>query len=168
MKKNILLFILFFFATIILAQPGKYAGAVKKIIGTIYADSRNISLLKGWQFREGSVLNPLTDPEMITVDVFQKGTTCVVFFSIKEDTASNEYKIFDAIEIKGVTKGWTIKTALCRQNKIEHAFIFAWVKETSTEYLRTVKKAWLFNPDKRMIQMISIKNIDCINEGFGE
>lgn len=168
MKKMFLLLALFAFTSVVLAQPGKYAGSMKKLIEMVYTDSRDLAPLKGWQFREASVLNLLTDPEMITADVFKKGTTYVVFFSIKEDTASNEFKIADAIEIKGLTKGWIIKTGLCRQNKIEQAYIFAWIKETSAEYLRTVKKAWLFNPDKRMIQMISIKNIDCINEGFGE
>lgn len=150
------------------AQPGKYAGSMKKLIGKIYTGSRNIAALKGWKFREGSVLNPLTDPEMILADVVQKGTTCIVFFSIKEDTAIEEYKIADVIEIKGVVKGWAIKTALCRQNKIETAYIFAWLKETATDYLTTIKKAWRFNPDKRRIEPFPVKGIDCINEGFGE
>ncbi len=150
------------------AQAGKYAGTMKKLIGKVYTDSRNIAALKGWQPREGSVLNPLTDPEMILADVFQKGTTYIVFFSIKEDTASTMYKIFDAIEIKAVLKGWIIKTALCRQNKIESPYIFAWLKETPTDYMKTIKKAWRFNPDKRRIEILPIKNIDCMNEGFGE
>ena len=148
------------------AQPGKYAGSMKNLIGKVYTDSRNITSLKGWQPREGSVLNPLTDPEMILSDVFQKGTTYIVFFSIKEDTASVENKIFDVIEIKGVAKGWTIKTALCRQNKIDNVYIFAWLKEASTEYLKTIKKAWRFNPDKRRIEPLPVKGIDCINEGM--
>ena len=150
------------------AQAGKYAGSMKKLIGRKYTDSRNIAALKGWQFREGSVLNPLTDPEMILSDVVQKGTTYIVFFSIKEDTAVEEYKIYDAIEIKGVAKGWIIKTALCRQNKLESPYIFAWIKEAAKEYLTTIKKAWKFNPDKRRIELLPVKGIDCMNEGFGE
>lgn len=149
-----------------LSAQGRYAGSKKSLIGKIYTDSRSIDGLGGWTFREGSVITPLENPEMITVDVFQKGATFLVFFSIKEDTASAEFVIADVLEIKPVVKGWTVKTSFCRQNKIENSWIVAWAKEAPTEYLKILKKAWRFNPDKRRIEIINIKGIDCLNEGF--
>jgi len=164
-----IVYIVFFFmcALQVKAQPGKYAGTMKKLIGITYSDSRNISALKGWQFREGSVVNPLDDPEMITVDVFNKGTTWTAFFSVKEDTAIDKYKIMDVVEVKNVLKGWILKTTFCRQHKNENAEIVALVKESSTlEYLKPAKKAWRFNRDKRRFEILNVKGIDCLNEGI--
>lgn len=166
MKKIFVIIILVCSALTIKAQPGKYAGTMKSLINTVYTDSRSIPALAGWSFSEGSVLNSLNDPEMITVDVFKRGTTVFVFFSIKEDTASQEFRIVDILEIKAVSKGWTIKTSLCRKNKIENSWIVALAKETPTEYLKVLKKTWRFNPDKRQIEIINSKGIDCLNEGF--
>ncbi len=151
------------------SAQGKWAGTKKSLIGKAYnTDSRTFAGLNGWTSLEASVLTRLDDPEMITVDVFQKGTTRIVFFSIKEDTASDRFTVADVLEIKSVTKGWTIKTSLCRLNQIENSWIVAWIKETKTEYIKLIKKAWKFNPDKRRIETLSIKGIDCLNEGFDQ
>ena len=80
MKKIFVIIILVCSALTIKAQPGKYAGTMKSLINTVYTDSRSIPALAGWSFSEGSVLNSLNDPEMITVDVFKRGTT--VLFSL--------------------------------------------------------------------------------------
>jgi hypothetical protein len=164
--RYIIVLLLLFLTEIVLSQPGKYAGQQKYLIGKTYTDSREIKQLKIWQFQQGSVVNSLSDPETITVDVFQKGTTWVVFFSIKEDTASQNFIIIDVMEIKNVTKGSTVKTSFCRSQKIDNSLIVAWAKETPTEYLATIKKAWRFNPDKRRVELISTKGIDCLNERF--
>lgn len=166
MKKLLVIISLVCFGLTIMAQPGKYAGTKKGLIKTVYTDSRNIPGLKGWSFIEGSVLSSLHDLEMITVDVFKKGTTVVVFFSIKEDSALQEFTIADALEIKPVTKGWIIKTSFCRQNATENPWIVAWAKISPTEYLKIFKKAWRFNQDKRQIEIVSSKGIDCLNEEF--
>ncbi len=157
---------LLFFANTITAQ-GKYAGTKKGLIGTTYTDIRNIEGLQGWQFRQGSVITAMDDPEMIIVDVFQKGTTYIVYFSIKEDTASDEFVIMDVLEIKGVTKTQEVKTAFCRENKMENAGIVALVKPVHAEYVRALK-AWHFNRDKRRIEIKTVSNIDCLNEGFDQ
>jgi hypothetical protein len=166
--KYIIVLLLLFLTKPVFPQPGKYAGAKKNLIGKVYTDSHTIPSLKGWTPMQGSVLNSLSDPEMITVDVFKKGASFIVFFSIKEDTASDEFMIADVLEIKAVAKGWIIKTSLCRQQEIENSWIVAWARETSTEYLKNIKKAWRFNPDKRRIELISVKGIDCLNEGFDQ
>lgn len=162
---KIIWFILFQFGALFLfAQTGRYAGSMKNLVGKSYTDSRNIAGLKGWEFREGSVVNSLNDPEMITADVFQKGTTWIVFFS-RKDTASTEYTIMDVIEVKSVMKGWKLKTTFCRRNAVENIEIVALVKWSPTlEFLKPAKKAWRFNRDKRRFEILPVKGIDCINE----
>jgi hypothetical protein len=145
---------------------GKYAGAMKNLIGVTYSDSRDIKQLARWTFRQGSVITPLDSPEMITVDVFQKGTIWIVYASVKEDTASDIYKIVDVLEIRNVQKGWEPKTGLCRQDQVENANIVAVVKVIYTEFLKQVKLAWRFNPDKRRFEKVPVKGIDCIHEGL--
>ena len=147
------------------AQPGKFAGTKKSLIGKEYTDSRLMPGLKTWTFREGTLMNSLKDPEWFMADIFQKGTTMVVVISVKADTASDTYRIIDLIEVKGVTKGWTIHAGSCRQNKINNAWLIVWGKETNQEYMKTLKKAWRFNPDKRRVEVMPVKGVDCENIG---
>lgn len=148
------------------AQPGKYAGTKKSLIGKVYTDIRTVSFLPGWTFKQGDVINAVGDPEIITADVYQKETTYLVLFSINDDTATNQFIITDVLEVKAVIKGWTVKTSFCRQQQIDNSWIVALAKETPTEYLAIIKKAWRFNPDKRRIELISTKGIDCLNQEF--
>lgn len=67
---------------------GKYAGNYKNFIGKSYSDSKNIQGLSGWKYLEGTLLTEPQDEEVITVNVFQKGTTRLILFSIKEDTTA--------------------------------------------------------------------------------
>jgi thiamine biosynthesis lipoprotein ApbE len=69
------------------------------------------------------------------------------------------------VQVAGVAKGWTIRSASCRQNKENDAYIIAWGKETTAEYMKLIKKAWRINPDKRRIEVIPVKNVDCENIG---
>jgi hypothetical protein len=92
------------------AQNGKYAGSQKKLIGVSYVDSRHIPALKTWQFRQGSVASLLTDPELFSVEIYQKGTTWLIFFSVREDMASDTSVVLDVIELKGIQKGWVNKS----------------------------------------------------------
>jgi hypothetical protein len=152
-------------ASTTMAQPGRYAGTKKALIGTVFTDSRDIQRLSGYTAIVGSVLTQLSDPPMICVNVFKKGTTYLVFFSI-EDTVSKKFTIADVMEIKPVTKGWTIVTSLCRQHGSDNAFLVAWAKESRKEYLTVLKKAWEFNTEKGWIDSVSTKGISCLNEGF--
>jgi len=164
--KNILMIVVFVAAAFTTrAQPGKYAGTKKGLIGTVYTDSRGIQRLSGYTAVVGSVLTQLSDPPMIMVDVFKKGTTYVVFFSI-EDTVSKKFTIADVMEIKPVTKGWTIVTSLCKLNGSDNSFLVAWAKESRKEYLTGIKKAWEFNTEKARIDSVSTKGISCLNEAF--
>jgi hypothetical protein len=156
------------FATIIMtgsAQQGKYAGSMKKLIGQTYIDS--LPALKGWKLLQGSIVSPLTDPTWFVVDVYRKGTTYIAFFG-EMDTASRVTKIDDVVEIKSVKPRWEVRAGLCREYKEENAYVVALVYPAQAEYSKNVAKAWRFNRDKIRFEWINPKNVDCMNEGFGE
>lgn len=165
MKRSIICSFLVLFATAIFAQPGKYAGTKKSLIGKIYTDSRYIPGLKGWTYMEGALLNHIDDPEQITADVFKRGTSYVVVFSIKEDTASDKFEIQDVIVITGVAKGWAVRSGTCSWLNQANPYIVAWGKETQDEYMKLIKKAWRFDPDKRRVIGIPVKTVVCENIG---
>ncbi len=165
MNRKIIVVLLAIIMVNALAAQGKYAGTKKSLIGKVFTDIRNLTALKGWTFMEGGVANSINDPELITSDVFKKGTTYVVLFSIMEDTTTNKFTVIDVVEITGVIKGWTVRSSFCRQNSIENNYIIAWGKENTAPYMKLIKKAWKFDPDKRKINIIPVKGIDCENIG---
>ena len=114
---------------------------------------------------EGGLANSLNDPERIMSEVFKKGTTYIVLFSIMEDTASDKFKVIDVVEITGVLKGWTVRSSFCRQNEQENNYIIVWGKENTGQYMKLIRKAWKFDPDRRRINVIPVKGIDCENVG---
>jgi hypothetical protein len=166
MKRIIILSVLFFTAYTAMSQAGKYAGSMKKLIGQTFVDARTIPLLKNWTYRQGSVASLLSDPERFMVEILQKGNTYIIFFSIEEDSVTGRSRVLDVIEITNVKPTGEIKAAVCREYKTENAFIVALVRPGKTEYSTDVKKAWHFNRDKRRFEVIAVKNVDCLNEGF--
>ncbi len=167
MKKVLLFALIVFSVKSINAQPGKYAGSKKSLIGKEYTELEKLPALKGWKYMEGAIVNanPFTDVEMHSVSIFNIGTTYLIIFSINEDTANTTFKIMDVVQVAGVAKGWTIRTASCRLNQENDAYIVVWGKETTDEYMKLFKKAWRINPDKRRIEVIPVKGIDCENIG---
>ena len=165
MKQAFVSGLLFFLLSTTVMAQGKYAGTKKSLIGKVYTDSRNLTALKGWEFMEGGLANSLDDPERIMSEVFKKGTTYVVLFSIMEDTASGKFKVMEVVEITGVLKGWTVRGSFCRQNEQENNYIIAWGKENTGQYMKLIKKAWKFDLDRRRINAIPVKGIDCENIG---
>jgi len=145
------------------AQRGKFGGTHKSLLNKTFTSRDSIPGLKGWKMMSGALLNKINDPEFIYADVYRKGTTWLVICSIQEDTAVNSYLIYDVLEVQAVPKGWAIRIADCEQYNQPDPYIIVWGKETTAEYLRTIKKAWRFNPDKRIIETLPIKNIRCVN-----
>lgn len=165
MKRTVIGLILVLLLQVHASAQGKYAGTQKHLIGKTYTEVPKIAGLKGWQFLEGSMLNYITDPERITVDIFKKGTDRIIIGSIMDDTATGVFKIVDVIEVKGVMKGWSIHTGSCRQNQQTNTYIIAWGKDVIAEFMNLIRKAWKFNPDKRRFEAIPVKGIDCENIG---
>ena len=164
---RVILLHIFFFVSFCTVAQGKYAGPlVKKLIGKTYTNSTKIPGLPGYQYRQGSLVSALNDPEQMMVEVLQKGTNFVVFFSLMTDTVKKIYSILDLLEIKNVTKGWQVRTTFCRRDTINNVEIVALVKNSpDKDYLNEVKQAWRFDRDKIRFLSIPIKGIDCFNEG---
>ncbi|MFI5133437.1 MAG: hypothetical protein ACHQEB_03830 [Chitinophagales bacterium] len=159
----------FIFCSPLLFAQGKYAGPVlKKLIGKTFTNERHIPGLNGYQFREGSMITDINDPEPQALDVLLKGTKAVVVFSAMSDIAKKIFQIVDIIEIQSIQAGWEIKTAGCQAGQAEGEIIVALVKPGNKEYTTSVKQAYRCNRDKIRFEMIGVKNIRCLNEGFGQ
>ena len=163
MRSLVFILVLMMYYETLQAQPGKYAGTKKSLIGKTFTDSRVIPGLSGWQFKEGSLLSAIDDTEVIIADVFKKGTTFIVLFSIKEDTADEKYTIVDLLEVKNVALTQHVRTGLCRQGENENTEIVALTKAEVTVEASKAIKAWRFNRDKRRLESQSIKNVSCLN-----
>ena len=158
------LVLLFSFQTMLVnAQPGNYAGSMKKMLNKNYTDEKHISGLAGWKFQEGSLITPADNPETMTANVFKKGTTYIVLFSIKEDTTDSKFTIVDVLEIKNVLPSQHIRTGTCTDGANELIDIVALIKKENTESSKAIK-AWRLNRDKRRIEFASPKLIKCMNE----
>lgn len=157
----------FLFSVAGMAQPGKYAESeFKKLINTSFTDEKSIAGLEGYQLQEWILLNRVDDPERLFLNVYVKETSRIILFSALTDTAKNIFEILDVVQLKNVNPGLEFKAVTCRRNKSESAEIVALVAPGERKYFTNVKKAWRFNRDKRRIEIISIKGIDCLNEGF--
>ncbi|MBK6384925.1 MAG: hypothetical protein IPP02_13900 [Chitinophagaceae bacterium] len=165
MKRGFFLSMLLLLLSGVAMAQGKYAGTKKSLIGKTYTEMPKLPGLKGWEFLEGSMLNYITDPERITVDIYKRGTDRIIIGSIMEDTATGIYKVIDVVEVKGVMEGWSIRTGSCRQNKKASTYIIAWGKDVIAEFMNLIKSAWKFNPDKRRFEVMPVKGIDCENIG---
>jgi hypothetical protein len=162
--KKIFLAVFFFMTQFLCAQPGKYAGSMKKMLNKNYTDEKHISGLTGWTFQEGSLITRVDDPETMTADVFKKGTTYIVLFSIKEDTADTKFTIADVLEVKNVTSTQYIRTGTCQEGQSEGGMdIVALLKKENKDSSKAIK-AWRLNRDKRRIETMSPKLVKCMNE----
>jgi hypothetical protein len=167
MKYSKLVGILLFFSLSgsgLFAQ-GRFAGVKsRELIGTKYNHGPSLPGMPGFEYRESGLAFGINEPEQFSVTVFQNGSSYIVFFAINEDTATNEYTILDVLLIRQVKSSQVIKTLVCRQDKKSNEAIVAVTQPGSSEYSRALK-AWRFNRDKRRFETISIKDIDCLNEG---
>lgn len=164
-RKIVLLHLIISWASSVTFGQGQFAGQMKAMIGQSFQDSKMIPSLEGYEFQEGSLISGVDDPEEITVDVFVKGKTWVVFFSVMRDTISHAYTVMDVLEVSEVQDGWAIRTTFCRQQGNDNVEIVALVRSTNEEYFRNVKQAWRFSRDKRRFQMVNPKEVDCRQEG---
>jgi|GEM_PF-661458 hypothetical protein len=151
---------LLFISTLTFAQ-GQFAGSMKAMINQTYRNSRTIPDLEGFDFQEGSLVSTVNDSKAMLVDVFNRGNTAIVFFSVMEDTTAHKYTIMDVVEVKDIQPGWEVRTGFCRQRGVGSADIVAVVKTSNQAYLKTVREAWRFNRDKRKFYPVNAKEVDC-------
>jgi hypothetical protein len=143
----------------------KFAGNFKSLIGKRYKkEPKKFKELAGYEFKEGSLVSEANDPDALLVDVYQKGTTAVVFFS-KQEAGDSLYTIPDVLEIKAIPKGWQVRTTFCSEGANADVGIVAVVKETTEEVMKGTKQAWRFDRDKLRFEKIDPKRVTCISEG---
>jgi hypothetical protein len=141
---------------------GQFAGSMKTMVNQTYRNSRTIPALEGFDFQEGCLVTTINDSEAMLVDVFNKGNTAIVFFSVLEDTTkAHKYTIMDVVEVKNIQPGWEVRTGFCRQRGVGSADIVAVVKTSNQHYLKTVREAWRFSRDKRKFYPVNAKEVDC-------
>lgn len=160
---KIIITIFFCLLTSLTYGQGKYAGTKRSLIGKTFTDTRHMTFLTGWQYREGSLITAIDDVEVMTADVFKKGTTYIVLFNIKEDSSNTKFTIADVIEVKNVLPSQHIRTGLCSEGPNEAVDIVALVKKENTEYSKAIK-AWRLNRDKRRVELANPKLVKCMNE----
>lgn len=166
MKKILLLALSVPLILNVYAQAGRYAGTKKSLVGMEFTNLDTLPQLKGWEWMEESFMSeyPMTSKELHIATLYKKGTTCVIIFSVQEDTASFKKVVADVVEVTGVLKGWHIRTWSCRQNKKPNSYIVALGRQTDMQYMKPVKKAWRFNPVKRRAEVIPVTGVDCEQE----
>lgn len=153
------------FSFLITFSQGQYTQNFKHQVGKTFTDEKNISWLKGYSFREGSLITDAGDPEPQFLTVLIKGTKAVVLYSAAPDTIKNIRQVIDIIEFKNIPPGWEIRTIGCQEGDTEDQIIIALVNPGKDEIVKKVKQAWLCERDRLKIEAISTKNIKCINEG---
>lgn len=147
--------------TIISYGQGQFAGSMKAMVNQTYRNSRTIPDLAGFDFQEGSLVSGINDREAMLIDVFNKGNTSIIFFSVMEDTTAHKYTIMDVVEVKNIQPGWEVRTGFCRQRGVSSADIVAVVKTSNQEYLKTVREAYRFNRTTRKFLPLNAKEVDC-------
>ena len=77
------------------------------------------------------------------------------------------YKILDVVAIGSIPASQSIVVSGCRIKKKRDSNIIAVVKPEDKEYYTKVVRAWKVNRSTRKIELMSIKDIDCVNEAYG-
>lgn len=112
---------------------------------------------------EGSLITDVNDPGQMTADVFKKGSTYLVLFSVKEDTADEKFYIADVLEVRNVLSSQTIHTGTCSEGENEAMDIVALTKNQNNVEFSKAIKAWRLNRDKRRIEKADAKLVKCMN-----
>ncbi len=166
-QKYAFVVIVFIFSVKSSVAQGLYAGAFKKIIGLSYSNPKKAPGLSGFVYRGGTTLTSPDDAEVLGVSIFQKTTTYVILFEIQVNAETNESKILDALEVKGVKSNQEFRSGICRNAKVENIEIVALVNQQYKEYVKAIK-AWRLNKEKKKIEQVAASAVDCLTEGFGE
>ncbi len=148
-----------------LCAQGEFAGTkTKPLIGKTFNNDRVLPGLEDYEYRNATLASGENEPEQFSVAVFQKGPTYIVIYTVNVDTTTDNYTILDVLVVKQVKKTQTVKTVLCRQNKITNIEIVAVTQPGTSEYSSALK-AWRFNRDKKRFELYTTKGVDCLNEG---
>lgn len=154
------------------AQSNKHENL---LYGIIFREISEIPQLKDYEHLAGSVIYNIgtsqTDYKYgVSHFKYKKSNLIILEEIIKERNDQKvKYKILDTITYNNLKEDEYIAICTCRINSVDNSEIIAVVKaDHDNEYFNRIVKAWRANTKtKKIIQIESLQNIDCINEGYG-
>lgn len=149
-----------------IAQKIRTDDHFRHLIGNTFKVGTDPEGLNGYEYVGGSVLTPLDVKNMVLSTEYRSGKNILITFSRMNDPETELYVVEDVLHIRNLHQDWELKTGLCRLNEVEDAAIISVVKPAKLEYSKDVKKAWRFNWQTLVLEEISTKDVDCLNEGF--
>jgi hypothetical protein len=153
----------FLLAAILCSAPlfaqGNFAPADwKPLIGKTFNNESEITLLKGFTSRGGSLLTNVDDEEKLGSSLFSKGSTVIVL--LEKLLPNNQFAILDLMEVKNVLKTQEVKVGDCSDGENNDSGIIALVNQTDQERWKAIK-AWHFNKDKIRIEPWPVQRVTC-------
>jgi hypothetical protein len=159
MKKLCVSVFVMIFGFTAVAQSNKSIVDFKSLVGTSYRSEKELTLLEGFNFRGGSMITMVDDPETLVANWFHKGSLAVVLFEqVVED---NAHKILDVLVVTNFGKNQEIKIGECREGDTDTIELVALVNSTDAERVKALK-AWRFNRDKLRIETYSAALVTCL------
>jgi hypothetical protein len=156
--KNLFLFIFLFVGNILYAQ-GKFAGSYASLINKNYMNEKELTQLRGFTLREGTLLSNYDDPVKLSASWYIKGTVIVAIF--EQINVDNSRVVLDVLEVKTALSNQILSIGVCQDGENINAGFVALVNQTNEERYKAVK-AWFFNRDKIRLEPWSAAKVTCI------
>jgi len=122
-------------------------------------NEKELTLLKGFTLREGTLLSNYDDPVKLSASWYIKGNTIVALF--EQINVDNSHVVLDVLEVKNVLSNQILSIGVCQDGDDMNAGFVALVNQTKEERYKAVK-AWYFNRDKIRLEAKAATNIMCI------
>jgi len=131
----------------------------KPYLNKVYKDSKEITELKDYTFREGTMLTN----NVVAVSSYAKGNNIILVF---ERILEDNYKfVFDIVETT-LSQGQDIRIGLCRKGNLDDSSIVAIVRSSGKERWQA-EKAWVCDSYHLTVTESPAKEITCLGN-YGE
>src|ERR1700690_971179 len=145
-----------------------------------------INNLKGFEYRnifqvpfgltnDGAIVISNRPDFDIVIDIYKKDSIHVYFLikpvsidSTKPGSKPAIYKIFDVLILTFDESKIRIADRYCECNDQKDNSIIALARDTYTQYLDDILRAWKINKKLYSFEEISPKGISCLNMGYGD
>lgn len=167
-------FTLLFFAVFVFGCKNEIEKDQNSLKGKVYTQISEIPELKDFEFQAGSMIDyegkSSHEYKFGVSQFFDKDKYLIILEEKQAKGKKTSNKILDTIMIKDILENESISLCTCRINGKGNSEIIAVVKNESdeNEYLKKVVKAWKVDSKAGKIFPINnLKEIDCVNEGYG-
>lgn len=142
-----------------LFAQGKFAGSYASLVNKNYMNEKELTLLKGFTLREGTLLSNYDDAVKLSASWYIKGNVIVALF--EQINVDNIHVVLDVLEVKNVLSNQILSIGVCQDGDDMNAGFVALVNQTKEERFKAVK-AWYFNRDKIRLEARAATNVTCI------